>query len=299
MKVVIFCGGMGVRMGEATQRIPKPMIPVGSEPILLHIMRWYANWGHNEFILCLGYRAEMITRYFHAQSSGSSYNGGSRNGLFAVPAYDGPPIDVADWDITCLDTGVHASIADRLRATAPYLGDDDIFLCTYGDGLTDAPLDLMVGLLVESEKTALFMSVRPRSSYHVIDAAPDGTVRSIVPMETADVRINGGFFVFRRRILDYLRPGLDIMDVSARLAEMGEILAYRYDGFWAPMDTMKDKQDLDAIAATGTMPWLGRSKTLLDAAGFHPASIRASEALTEGATGTRSVHSLEPCVNLA
>jgi glucose-1-phosphate cytidylyltransferase len=298
MKVVIFCGGMGVRMGEATQRIPKPMITVGSEPILLHIMKWYANWGHTEFILCLGYRAEMITSYFHAQLDGGSGNGaGSRNGSSAFPAYGGPPI--ASWDITCVDTGIHASIADRLRATAPYLGEDDIFLCTYGDGLTDASLDVMIERLMESGKTALFMSVRPRSSYHVIDSAPDGTVRSIVPMETADVRINGGFFVFRRRILDYLTPGLEIMEVSAHLAELGEILAYRYNGFWAPMDTMKDKQDLDAIAATGELPWFGPPKSLLDAAGMLPAGHQASEVLTEGASDKRAVQSLEPCANVA
>jgi len=254
MKVVIFCGGMGVRMGEATQRIPKPMIPVGSKPILWHIMKWYASWGHTEFILCLGYRAEVVKEYFLA------YNEALGND-FVLDGRDVQLLgsDMEDWRITFLDTGMQASVGDRLLATRSYVGDDEVFLCTYGDGLTDAPLDEMVDKLVESNKTGLFMSVRPRLSYHVVEAEDDGTVRSIDPMASANVRINGGFLVLRRRIFDDLRPGEDIMDEAARLARDGHIIVYRYDGFWAPMDTIKDKQDLDAIVESGNIPWLASS----------------------------------------
>ena len=246
MKVVIFCGGMGIRMGEATQKIPKPMITVNGQPILWHIMNWYASWGHTEFILCLGYRAETVTGYFGAS------NGGSGNGTLPVRMEDQQPGETGTWQITFLDTGVHASVGDRLRAARPYVGDDDVFLCTYGDGLTDAPLDRMIERLLDSGKTGLFMSVRPRLSYHVVDDDDDGNVRSIDPMATANVRINGGFLVLRRSIFEHLELGGDLMDVSARLAQAGEMITYRHDGFWAPMDTMKDKQDLDTMAANGT-----------------------------------------------
>ena len=217
MKVVIFCGGMGVRMGEATQRIPKPMIPVGAQPILWHIMRWYASWGHTEFILCLGYRAEIIKQYF------LDYNEAVGNDF--VLSSEGVTLlgsDMEGWRITFLDTGVHAQMGDRLRAARAYLGDDEYFLATYGDGLTDAPLDEMIDRLVGTGKKGLFMSVRPRLSYHVVDADEDGVVRSIEPMARADVRINGGFFVLSSDIFEQLEPGEDIMDGAARMASDGE-----------------------------------------------------------------------------
>jgi glucose-1-phosphate cytidylyltransferase len=250
MKVVIFCGGMGVRMGEATQRIPKPMIPIGNQPILWHIMKWYASWGHTDFILCLGYRAEVIKEYFlryHEALANDFVLQGSNVKLLAS--------DMDDWRITFLDTGNRASIGDRLLASRPFIGDDDMFLATYGDGLTDAPLDEMIDQLVANGKTGLFMSVRPRLSYHVIEADEDGTVSSIEEMGSADIRINGGFFVFRREIFENLQPGEDIMDEAARLAREGVLAVYRHDGFWAPMDTIKDKQDLDLLVEGGRPPW--------------------------------------------
>jgi glucose-1-phosphate cytidylyltransferase len=253
MKVVIFCGGMGVRMGEATQRIPKPMIPVGTQPILWHIMRWYASWGHTEFILCLGYRADIVKQYF------LEYNEAVANDF--VLSDDGVQLlgtDMEGWRITFVDTGIHASVGDRLRAARPFLGADEHFLATYGDGLTDAPLDEMIEMHLQSGKKGLFMSVRPRLSYHVVDAAEDGIVRAIHPMANADVRINGGFFVLRNSVVDELESGEDIMDAAARMCDQGELLVYPYDGFWAPMDTIKDKQDLDAIAQSGDIPWRRR-----------------------------------------
>lgn len=250
MKVVIFCGGMGVRMGEATRRIPKPMIPIGSQPIIWHIMKWYASWGHTDFILCLGYRSEVVKEYFLRYHEALSNDFVLEDGDVKLLASD-----MDDWRITFLDTGIRATIGDRLLAARPYIGDDEIFLATYGDGLTDAPLDEMIDQLHASGKTGLFMSVRPRLSYHVVDADEDGTLRSIEEMAAADVRINGGFFVFRRRVLDDLRPGEDIMDAAARLAREGALQVYRHDGFWAPMDTIKDKQDLDTLVDSGKTPW--------------------------------------------
>lgn len=252
MKVVLFCGGLGVRMGEATQRIPKPMIPVGTQPILFHIMRWYASWGHREFILCLGYRAEVIKRFF------LEYNEALANDfVLAEGRVELLARDTEDWKITFLDTGVQATIADRLRAAEPYIGQDEVFLANYGDGLTDAPLDEMITVLQRSGKTALFMSVRPRIDYHVVRFGEGGLVNSIERMSVADVRINGGYFVFRRAIFDVLEPGDELVEQPfSRLIERGELLAYSYDGFWEPMDTIKDKQKLDALLESGQAPWI-------------------------------------------
>jgi glucose-1-phosphate cytidylyltransferase len=251
MKVVIFCGGLGIRMGEEGERIPKPLIMVGTRPILWHIMRWYASWGHTDFILCLGYRAESIKEYFldYNEALGNDFVLAGREVTLLGS-------DTDEWTITFLDTGVHAPVGDRLLAAQPHIGDDEFVLCTYGDGLTDAPLNDMIDRLVQSGKTGLFMSVRPRLSYHVVDADDEGNVRAIELMSSADVRINGGFFVFRRSIFDELEPGEEIMEAAVRLALRGEMIVYRYDGFWAPMDTMKDKQDLDAIVANGRAPWV-------------------------------------------
>src|SRR4249920_1268350 len=259
MKVVIFCGGLGVRMGEATQRIPKPMITIGTQPILWHIMKWYASWGHTEFILCLGHRAEVIKDYFlgYNEALANDFvlsNGGRDVELLAS--------DISDWRITFVDTGMQSSIGERLRRAGPHLGDDEYFLATYGDGVTDAPLDAMIDTLKRSGKTGLFISVRPRLEYHLVRSDGNGVVTAIEVLAEADVRINGGFFVFRKDVLDVIEPGEElVVQPFGRLIERGELLAYPYDGFWEPMDTIKDKQRLDALVESGQAPWrLDRSR---------------------------------------
>jgi len=256
VKVVIFCGGLGVRMGEATQRIPKPMITVGGRPILWHIMKWYASWGFDDFILCLGYKGESIKEYFLNYKEALSNDFVLSNGGRDVELLGA---DISNWRITFVDTGARSTIGERLLAIAPHLGDDPYFLATYGDGLTDAPLPAMIERLRTTEKTAMFLSVRPMQSLHVIESDEDGLVTSVEDMQTASVWINGGFFVFRREILDYVNPGEElVVEGFQRLIELGELLAYRYDGFWEPMDTIKDKQRLDAFAESGRAPWQER-----------------------------------------
>jgi len=253
MKVVIFCGGMGVRMGEATQSIPKPMIPVGPHPILWHIMKWYASWGHTDFILCLGYHAESIKQYFLSYSDALA-----NDFVMTLVGRDIEVIarDMDDWRISFVDTGVHAPIGERLLSVAQHIGSESIFLATYGDALTDVPLDDMIALISSTKKTGLFMSVRPRLEYHVVRADEDGTVRSVERLADADVRINGGFFVFRREIFDAIKSGEDLVEEPfSRLISRRELLAYVYDGFWEPMDTIKDKQKLDALYEMGHPPW--------------------------------------------
>jgi glucose-1-phosphate cytidylyltransferase len=253
MKVVVFAGGFGVRMGEQTQRIPKPMIPVGSQPILWHIMKYYASWGHKEFILCLGYKAESIKEYFLGYKEALSNDFVLSNGGRDLKLLGS---DISDWQITFVDTGTQSTIGDRLRLVAPYLGDDDYFLATYGDTVTDAPLPDMIDRLRASGKTGLFLSTRPMFTAHVVETDADGSVTAVQDIQNANVWINGGFFVLRRDILDYLEPGDElVVEAFARLIEKGELIAYRYEGFWGPMDTIKDKQRLDALAESGQAPW--------------------------------------------
>jgi glucose-1-phosphate cytidylyltransferase len=253
VKVVIFCGGLGVRMGEQTQRIPKPLINVGNRPILWHIMKWYASWGYDDFVLCLGYRGEKIKEYFLGYNEALSNDFVLSNGGRDVELLGS---DISNWRVTFVDTGIQATLAERLLAVSRHLGEDDYFLCTYGDGLTDAPLPHMVDQLRASGKTGLFLSVRPFFSAHVVDSDDGGIVRSVEDIQAADVRINGGFFVFRRDVLNYINPGEELVEEPfRRLIEREELLAYRYDGFWEPMDTMKDKQLLDQLEESGQAPW--------------------------------------------
>jgi glucose-1-phosphate cytidylyltransferase len=253
MKVVIFCGGLGVRMGEETQKIPKPLITVGGRPILWHIMKWYASWGHDDFILCLGYRGETIKEYFLQYQEALSNDFVLSNGGRDVELLGS---DISSWRITFVDTGARSTIGERLLAVAPHIGDDEYFLATYGDGLTNAPLPEMIERLRSSGKTGIFLSVRPMFNAHVVEADADGVVRSVQDLQQADVWINGGFFVFRRDILDEINPGEElVVEPFFRLIERGELIAHRYEGFWEPMDTMKDKQRLDEYAESGRAPW--------------------------------------------
>jgi glucose-1-phosphate cytidylyltransferase len=240
-------------MGEETQTIPKPMITVGGRPILWHIMKWYADWGHNDFILCLGYKAESIKEYFLSYNEALSNDFVLTNGGKSVELLGS---DTSDWRITFAYTGMRSTMAERLLAVAHHLGDDDYFMVTYGDGLTDVPLPDVIERLRSSGRTGIFLSVRPMFNAHVVESDADGFVRSVQELRHADVWINGGFMVFRRNVFDYINPGEELVDEPyARLIEEGELLAYRYEGFWEPMDTIKDKQRLDALAESGQPPW--------------------------------------------
>jgi glucose-1-phosphate cytidylyltransferase len=255
MKVVIFCGGLGVRMGEETRTIPKPMIQIGGRPILWHIMRYYASWGHNEFILCLGYKGDAIKQYF------LSYNEALFNDFVLEQNGSGVKLellsrDLSEWRITFVDTGINAKIGERLKAVEAQIGDDEEFLATYGDGLTDAPLADLIGEFRRSKKIGMFLSVRPAFNAHLVTTDEDGTVLSVDDMSQSHVRINGGFFAFRREIFDYIEPGDELVEESfARLIARKELGAYPYEGFFGPMDTIKDRQRLETLHESGQAPW--------------------------------------------
>ena len=274
MKVVLFCGGFGLRMREASDRIPKPLIPVGQEPILLHIMRYYAHYGHTEFILCLGYQADVIRSYFEDGRSDVIDD--------LVLARDGWGPDelrqaARDWNITFVDTGLHTNIGGRLRAVRHLVGRDELFLANYSDTLTDAPLPAMIAGVREQGAVASFLAVKPTYTFHVVSFDEGNRVKTIEAATDSNIRVNGGFFVLRSEIFDYLEPGDELVEQPfRRLIEVERLLGYRYDGFWAPMDTLKDRQNLNAMFESGERPWAVWEKQLSLTPLLPPASTSIS-----------------------
>ena len=253
MKVVIFCGGQGLRMREASEVAPKPMIPIGSRPVLWHVMKYYAHFGFTDFVLCLGYKAEAIKHFFltYNEAMANDFvlsNGGASLHLLKT--------DIHDWNITFVDTGMHSSIGERLRAVRPLLGDDEMFLANYGDTLTDADLPAMIANAKSAKAMASFLVVRPNYSFHVVKVQEDGRVGDISDVTRSDIWINGGYFILRSEFVDQMRPGEDLVEEPfQRLTEKGQLLAQRHEGFWAPMDTLKDKQCLETLHENGQAPW--------------------------------------------
>jgi glucose-1-phosphate cytidylyltransferase len=249
MKVVFFCGGLGTRLKCFSDTVPKPMVNIGDRPILWHLMRYYAHFGHKDFILCLGYGGDAIRSYF-AESNGFGSLAGATNG--SAPDAG----DVRGWSVTCVETGAAASIGERLRAVRSYVADEEIFLANYSDGLCDVDLDAYLDYFTRQNKTAAFVCVRPHHSFHIVELDDAGSVREVRPASDSGVRINGGFFAFRQGIFDHLEAGEDLVDAAfPRLIAVNELVAYSYDGFWFCMDTFKDKQAFDNMTARGDCPW--------------------------------------------
>ena len=252
MKVVLFCGGLGLRIRDA-EDIPKPMVHIGYRPILWHVMKYYAHFGHTDFILCLGHRAEAVKNYFlnYDECISNDFvlsNGGENLRLLST--------DIHDWKITFAETGVHSNIGQRLKAVEKYLEGEEMFLANYADGLVDLPLTRLVEFAQNHGKIATFVSARPNLSYHVVSADRDGTVSAVTPIQEIDLRINAGYFVFRRDIFRNIRHGEElVLDPFRRLVQKKELMAYRHDGFFGAMDTFKDKQLLDGMYARGEAPW--------------------------------------------
>ena len=252
MKVVLFCGGQGLRLREHADSIPKPMVTVGYRPILWHVMRYYAHFGHTEFVLCLGYKSDVIKRYFleyqEALSNDFVISGDGQVELLQR--------DIADWRITFVETGLNANVGQRLRAVQKHVGNEP-FLANYGDVLTDAPLDDRIAKFLESDGVASFLCVRPKSyTFHLVRLGEGNLVARIDDVGTSDLWINGGYFIFRPEFFDYLKPGEELVEQPfARLIAAGKLQADQYDGFWAPMDTLKDVQALQAAFDQGRPPW--------------------------------------------
>jgi len=253
MKVVLFCGGLGLRMREGSDRIPKPMVPLGDRPLLWHVMKYYAHYGHTDFILCLGHRAEVIKEYFlnynEALSNDFVLSGDSREVTLLGS-------DIHSWTITFVNTGAKALVGERLKAVEEYIGDDEYFLANYSDGLTDAPLDAMIDNLVSSGRIASLLCVRPTYSFHTLTVDEQHIVRGVHDVEESNLWMNGGFFVLRRDIFDYIHEGEDLVNEPfRRLIAEEQLVAWRHEGFYYPVDTMKDKQLLEDMLEQGNGPW--------------------------------------------
>jgi glucose-1-phosphate cytidylyltransferase len=253
VKVVIFCGGLGMRLREYSENIPKPMVPVGYRPILWHVMRYYAHFGHKDFILCLGYKGDTIKRYFLEYDETQSNDfvlsqGGKQVDLLAK--------DIHDWKITFVDTGLNSNIGMRLKAVQPFLEGEEMFLANYSDGVSDLPLPGAIETFRQSDAVASFVGVIPTQSFHLVTVEDGGKVRNIRHVKDVGMRINGGYFVMRQSIFDWMKPGEELVgEPFQRLAAANKLLAFPYDGFWACMDTFKDRQLLEDLYSQGRVPW--------------------------------------------
>jgi len=253
MKVVLFCGGLGMRLREHSESIPKPMVEIGYRPILWHVMKYYAHFGHTDFILCLGHKADVVKKYF------LNYDECVSNDFVLSKGGDNLQLlntDIGEWRITFIDTGLNANIGQRLRAVRPYLADEDVFMANYADGLTDLALPEYLSSFQKSGRIASFIAVKPTQSFHVVAINEKQEVTAINSLEESDIWINGGYFIFRKEIFDYINEGEELVkEPFRRLIQRKQVLTYQHHGFWVAMDTFKDKQFLDDLISKGTAPW--------------------------------------------
>jgi glucose-1-phosphate cytidylyltransferase len=247
-----------MRLRDYAENVPKPMVPIGYRPVIWHLMRYYAHFGHKEFILCLGYRGDVLKQYFlnYEECVSNDFvlmDGGRQRVLINS--------DIEDWRITFVDTGLNTNIGERLKAVERHLAGEEMFLANYSDGLTDLPLPQQITDLRQRNKIASFLCVRPNLSYHFV-ASQGGVVTAFRDIAHSGLRVNGGFFVFKKEIFDYLRAGEElVLEPFQRLVEAQQLVAYEYDGFWMPLDTAKDKKRIDDVYESGDAPWQVWKKT--------------------------------------
>ena len=252
MKVVLFCGGLGTRLREHSETIPKPLVNIGVRPIIWHLMRYYAHFGHKEFILCLGYRGDLIREYFlnYQECMSNDFvlsQGGSKIELLST--------DISDWRITFVDTGLHANIGQRLLRVRHYLSDEDEFLANYADALTDLPLDEHIADFRRRGSVASLLGVRTAQSFHSIHSDENGHVTSFGRISESEFWINGGYFCLRKEIFDHIEEGDELVEKPfARLIAQRQLSVHRYHGFWQQMDTFRDKIMFDRMEGRGDCP---------------------------------------------
>jgi glucose-1-phosphate cytidylyltransferase len=280
MKVVLFCGGLGMRIREASESVPKPMVHVGDRPILWHVMKYYAHFGHKDFILCLGYRADVIKNYFVNYNEFMSNDFVLSKGGKDVRVFNS---DIDDWTVTFVDTGANSNIGQRLKAVEKYLDGEEVFLANYSDNLTDFELPKLIDRFHEQNKTAAFLCVRPNLSCHYVSMSDRGLVEEIKTMDQSNILINGGYFVFKHSIFDYMKDGEELVQEPFRRLIAGkDLVGYEYDGFWKSMDTFKEKQELDDLYGKGNAPWqLWKRHSHAKGAGFVSASGRVAKEAIE------------------
>jgi glucose-1-phosphate cytidylyltransferase len=252
MKVVLFCGGMGTRLREYGDNIPKPLVPIGYRPVLWHVMKYYAHYGHKDFIICLGYKADKIKDYFlhydECISNDFVLSGNSKNVTLITS-------DTQDWNITFVDTGFNTCIGQRLAKVRHLLQNEEYFFANYSDGLTDLPLPKMLNKFKRSGKVAAFVCAPPSQTFHIVGLKAGGQVSHIEPVNTSGLLVNAGYFTFRRDIFDYIKNGEDLVGPPfERLIKKNLVMGYKYGRFWC-MDTFKEQQELSDLYTRGDAPW--------------------------------------------
>jgi glucose-1-phosphate cytidylyltransferase len=242
---------MRMRNGP-TDDLPKPMAQVGPRPLIWHVMRYYAHFGHTDFVLCLGYGAHHIKNFFLDYRETESNDFVLRRGEVDLLA-----TDIANWTISFVQTGVESAIGERLRRVRDFVDGEEMFLANYADVLTDAPLDVMVDRFAQSDAGASMMVVPPESTFHCVDVDGAGRVGGITPVSEMPLWANGGFFVLRQEIFEHIPPGGDLVaDGCVQLAKQNRLLAYPHRGFWKPTDTVKERFALNDAYDRGERPWM-------------------------------------------
>lgn len=253
MKVVILAGGRGTRLAEETAVIPKPMVEIGGHPILWHILQGYAAHGFKDFVLALGYKGSVIIDYFlqykyrHSDLLVNMAGG-------AVQYEKAAPVD---WNVRLIDTGLDTDTGGRVLRLAPYLRGGGTFMLTYGDGVSNVDLKALLAFHRRHGKLATVTAVRPPARYGTMKFEGDQVVEFLEKPQTGEGWINGGFYVFEPGILDYFKDDLTILEREPleRLAADGQFMAYRHDGFWQCMDTIRDRKRLETLWESGAPPW--------------------------------------------
>jgi glucose-1-phosphate cytidylyltransferase len=274
MKVVLFCGGLGMRMRDGVSTAPKPMAMVGERPLLWHVMRYYAHYGHTDFVLCLGYGAGAVKDFFLNYDETRSNDFVIENGARDVKLFS---TDISDWRITLVDTGLNSAIGERLRRVRRFVDGEEMFMANYADVLTTAALPDMIERFTASGAVASLLAVPPQSSHHVVDIGEDGLITQVTPMQDLRQWENGGYFVLRPQIFDYLNEGEDLVEdaIMRRLVPQRRVLAYPYKGYWSPADTVKERARLEEMYHQGNCPWMiwdpERSGITAPAGGSSPA----------------------------
>ncbi len=254
MKVVIFCGGLGTRLREETEFRPKPMVPIGERPILWHIMKTYAHYGHKEFVLCLGYKGEVIKEYFrnyHWNTSDVTLMLGPRPQIKYHNQHD-----EEDWCVTLVDTGQDTMTGGRLQRVLKFI-EEDIFLVTYGDGLTNSNINDSIAFHQAQKKIVTITAVRPAARFGDLEIAGQTVTNFKEKAEQQAGFINGGFFVMNKAIARYLTGDKCVLEQEPlnRLADEGQIAAYCHAGFWQCMDTYREQQLLTKMWTSDQAPW--------------------------------------------
>jgi glucose-1-phosphate cytidylyltransferase len=254
MKVVILCGGLGTRLAEETQLKPKPMVEIGGRPILWHIMRIYEHHGFKEFVLALGYKGELIKDYFlnyHARQSDITIRLKSGEVAFSNPT-------VEDWTVSLVDTGQTTQTGGRLLRLRERLRKHGTFMLTYGDGVSNVDLQALLAFHRAHGRLATVTAVRPAARFGDLELEGDQVSVFAEKPQMGEGWISGGFFVFEPAVLDYIADDTTMLERAPleKLADSGQLMAYRHSGYWQPMDTMRDKNTLEALWAAGTAPWV-------------------------------------------